>query len=221
MKRVIAGLFVTTLVFLASINPIIAQAPTTTASNPSPTKPQAVFATRAQERIDNMENRIDAKKEKIEERTASREAKLDARKQSIVDKIVGYANRLLERANRRIERLDNIWKKIEARMDKMKAAGKDLSSVNSLVADVQAKRQAAVLSISSAKTAVTALQGSNEPKTAFQTVKGQLETVLTAIKAYHQSILAVIRSLKGMSGANVTKTPTSSGTVTVTVTGTP
>lgn len=199
MKRILIPALAS-LIFTSASLPALAQTATpssnTTTSTPSGSR-KDVRATGAVVR---------------EERAATRAARLDARKQAIVDRILAHAKRMLERANRRIARLDAIWKRVVMRMDRLRASGKDLSSLDSLVTDVSTKRQKAVDAVIAAQATVDSLADSNEPKTAVTTFRTQFKAVIDALKAYHQAIVAVIRSLKGMSprtagGTTPTLTP--------------
>lgn len=212
MKRVITASALASAILAASSSLVLAQV----SASPSPgvtvrTTPAArgdIRLTGAVER----DQRLEERKDRMEDRAASRAAKLDARKQAMVDRIIAHAKRMLERAQRRIERLDAIWKRVVTRMDKIKASGKDLTSLDPLVTDVSTKRQKALDAVNAAQNTVDGLIGSNEPKPAVETFRSQFKSVIDALKGYHQSIIAVIRSLKGLGkGEGLTQTPTASG----------
>lgn len=222
MKRLFLSSASASTLLLFTVSGVLAQN-SATPSSPVAT-PRTLFTTKAVEREQKIENRM----EKRDERIASREAKLDARKQTIVDRILALARRMLERAHRRIERLDNIWARIESRIEKIKTSGKDVSSLDPLVSDVKTKHQAALDAITTAETKLQALVGTNDPKAAVAAFRDSFKTVKDAIKAYHQAIVAVIRKMKELvavspsrpvsaTGAVVTRTPTATGGAAVTV----
>ncbi len=198
---------------LVTYSPVWAE-DSTNASGSTMTKPREAGLTRAVERQENLKERMEERKDRIEDRAASRAAKLDERKQSIVNRILAHARKMLERAGWIMTRLDNIWKRVESRMDKLKAAGKDLSSLTNLVTDVKSKREQAQNSIASASTSLSALEGSNEPKTAVEAFRQAFSNVKTTLKNYHQAIVAVIRSLQGMSQEIKLSTPSATTSTT-------
>lgn len=165
--------------------------------------------TKFQERIENLQQKRQEIQQNVEEKVASRQARLDSRRQTIVNRILAHARRMLNRADNILARMDRIWAKVESRMTKFETEGKDLSGLTDLVTEVSAKRQEAVTAISSAQTALAALEGSNEPKSAVEAFRQNYKTLKDAFKAYHQAIVDVINSLKGMSaGVGQTPTPT-------------
>ena len=157
--------------------------------------------TKFQERIENLQQKRQEIQQNVEEKVASRQARLDSRRQAIVNRILAHARRMLNRADNILARMDRIWAKVESRINKFEAEGKDLSSLAELVKEVETKRQGAVEATSSAQSALAALEGSNEPKSAVEAFRQNYKTLKVAFKAYHQAIVDVINSLKGMSGA--------------------
>ena len=214
MKRILATTALASTLFATPTSFVLAQV----TASPSSSSPSAATTpgARRDARLTGTMERLERREERLDDRAASREAKLDARKQGIVDRIIASAKRMLERATRRVERLDAIWKRIVMRMDKIKANGKDLTSLDPLVADVSTKRQKALDTISTAQTTVDGLAGTNQPKTAIETFRTQFKSVIDALKGYQQSIVTLIRSLKGMGRAEgLTRSPTASQGATI------
>lgn len=149
---------------------------------------------------------------KLGEKRATRAARLDARRQVIVNRILAHARKMLNRADNMLVRMDRIWTKVESRMEKFKTAGKDFSSLNDLVIQVGTMRQAAITATTSAQTALSALEGSNDPKSAVVAFRQNFKDVKDAFKAYKRSIVDVINSLKGMSGV-IRQSPTPAASI--------
>lgn len=216
MKRILTSSCLS-FILLASAHPALAQVTATTTGT---TTSNTTTNTRGGQ-LRPFVGPTDAleRETKREERMASRAARLDERKQAIVERVLAMGRRMLKRATHHLQNLDHIWGRVQTRMDKMKTNGKDLSSLDSMVADVKTKQQAGSEAISSAQSALNSLEGTNEPKTAVQTFHDKYKTVIESLRAYHASIVTVIRSLKGMSGPETTKPPAATGAGSVT--GTP
>lgn len=122
-----------------------------------------------------------------------------AAKQQIVKRVATLASRMLDRANDSLLRLDGIWSRVQARIEKFKAAGKDVSSLAGFTQQVDAKRTAAADAISGARPTLNTIENSTSPKTSAKSFIDMFKKVKTAIKDYHQAINTVITNIKGMS----------------------
>lgn len=121
-------------------------------------------------------------------------------KQQIVTRVAALTNRMLDRANDALLRLDGIWARVLTRIDKFKAAGKDVSSLAGWIQQVQDKRKLAADAIEKAKFSLITIDISASPKNDVKSFINLFKEVKKALKDYHESIKTVITNIKGMSG---------------------
>lgn len=122
-------------------------------------------------------------------------------KQEIIARIALHTKEMLTRSNNALTRLDAIWERVKSRIEKFKTSGKDVTGIAGLIQQVDIKKQAASNAISSASASISKIESSSAPKTAAKNFVTSFRTVKKALKDYHQAILKVITSLKGMSAS--------------------
>ena len=138
-------------------------------------------------------------KERVEEKKASIEARLNEKQKAIATRILNHGKKMIERSNFVLSRLDNVWQRVQRRMEKMKAKGLDLSTTDPLIEEVNQKKQEAQQAMTSAQTKLSELEGSVNIKQAVTAFQENFKSVKEAIKAYHQAIINVIQALKNIS----------------------
>ncbi len=143
-----------------------------------------------------------------DEKKASREARLDEKKANIVSRIVTQANSFLERTNKIIARLDNIWMRVQTRITKLKDNEVDLSNSEEKIANVAIKKQTAQNAVLKAQNLLPNLESTSSPKSLVQEFRTSYTGVITAVKDYHQAIVAVIKDLQSLASTKkATATP--------------
>ncbi len=155
--------------------------------------------TRQAEVRDKIEERKITQTQRQDERKITQTEKREVRKEEIVQRMVKRGQMLTERWKKRLQRLDDIFTRIKARIDKFKAAGKDTSSLDGLVATAKSKHDAAAAAIDKAGTTISSLTGTDKPQDATKTFVDSAQAVERALKDYHASLVEIIRSMKGMS----------------------
>lgn len=140
-------------------------------------------------------DQIDARLTKIPERITDVVAKITGREEKKEDHqatLIERKQQALKIAEDKLKLLDDIWARVQSRIKKMQDSGIDVSGIQVKIKDVTTKRQAAADALSQAQAAILA---EATPGTPVQKPKVQRLKLVPALRAYHQSIVAVITSL--------------------------
>lgn len=139
--RKILPLLLITIVYLTPMYPIYAQ----TASGPAAIRP-AVMQKKIEDKIERLDDRMMALKEKMASRAGELRKKLDKFKDKNKAKRVENINTNLNTINERrsvqmqtaLERISQVLNKLKTRTEEAKDNGKDVTAINKAISDAQA-----------------------------------------------------------------------------------
>jgi len=151
--------------------------------------------------------KAEASKEAIRERAKERDelrkeqitgikGKLDEMRRRNITK---FFNNMMEKLAKVLLRLDKVAGKIETRLTKMKANGKDTANLETKVIAMKAEIEKVKTEIATTKSSLETILSSGTPKEEFAKVKEATNAIWTQIKNIHQSLVGIITEMKGMS----------------------
>lgn len=146
--------------------------------------------------------KAEAHKEKEKENKAEREAKKLAEQK---DRILKFWNKMSHRLSILIRDQQRLADRIEKRINKMAADGKDVTSFRAQLATARTAITEAQSALDNAKSLVADAIANNDAKTALKKVQDINKDVLAKIKVAHKDLVDLIKS---MSAATPTPTPT-------------
>jgi len=163
-----------------------------------PLRPTSI-PTRAQADV-KVEERKAEMEEKRDSVQAEREVKREERKIELTEKrkgrIMAYGEKMVERFNAAIGRLEKLAERIDSRIEKMEEKGVDLSESKALLEEAQTSIRTAKGSLDDAIGLIRTALDSDDPKTVFEEVRTILSSTKDSIKAAHQKLVEVIKSIK-------------------------
>lgn len=148
-------------------------------------------------------------KEKIENRIENIKQKEDRLKEERKGKVRQAAQIRWQVFNRVIQKSENLLDKLQIRIDRAKAAGKDVTAANTAMTDARAK-------LADAKTILEGIKDMTEKpvdKTAFTTIRSKFKAILEDLHVVRKDAAKIINSLKSFNSATssaVNKTATTS-----------
>ena len=160
---------------------------------------------RGEERENKEEFKREAEEKKEEVRKEKQERLSGARKQ----KIRSWWNRVQRRLSSLIERQYKIEDRIQDRIDRLNAAGRDVTKVQADLDSAKLKIDVAKTGLASASAGVEVIITTNTPKDAFANLHDLQKGVLAKVRDAHGALVKVLASTKGLS---VTSTPSPSAT---------
>lgn len=101
-----------------------------------------------------------------------------------------------------IDRLGRIADRIDSRTQKFEAKGADVTDAKAKLADARTQIDAAKIAFATAKADAETLKTSDDPKAAFETLRGDVKNVRDALKAAHVALVEAVKVLKGASTAH-------------------
>jgi hypothetical protein len=123
----------------------------------------------------------------------------DERRQEAEKQIAGHISKMTERFNAAVKRLDVLIMRLESRIAKVKAAGKDTSVADPLIADAKANITQAELDIAKIPGLVTtSLQASTTLVGKFNDLKNLSDTINKELRTAHKDLEKAIGALKGL-----------------------
>lgn len=181
--------------------------------------PAEKIRTELKERFASTTNRLLERKAEVKERIASsterkvekkveRKAEMEVRKASSTERRIErqqdiakrQAEHVIKTLTATIERLEKILARIESRIEKIKAEGKDVSLAEGFVVEVKAY-------LADAQVSLEALAfidlSADKAKENFERVRAAVAEVKIHLRAAHESLMKAIRALKGSNSAEV------------------
>jgi DNA repair exonuclease SbcCD ATPase subunit len=156
------------------------------------------------------DKRMDARDD-FKERKASAAAEF---KERLSERRKEHIKQWWARVNRRlsavIERLYKLADKIDGRLDRAEAAGKDVSEQRDDLTEARAKIDAAKQKLADATAEVESIIADGTPREAFAKLRELHKGVISSIREAHRALVAVLVSLRDLVGTptpSVTSTP--------------
>ncbi len=166
------------------------------------------FRGESKERKEEFKREVEQKKDEI--RTEKKEQFSDARK----ERIQSWWKRVHRRLSSLIERQYKIEGRIQERVDRLKAAGRDVTKIQADLDSAKLKIDAAKTGLASASASVEVIVTTNAPKEAFAELHTLQKGVLGKVREAHGALVKVLVSTKGLS---VTPSPSASASVSASV----
>ncbi|MEX2028087.1 MAG: hypothetical protein WD988_01130 [Candidatus Curtissbacteria bacterium] len=146
------------------------------------------FAAQREEKLQALKNRREELARKFQEKRAEL---LDRRYEKVVERI----EKITTARRQALERLDLISQKIQLRIDKLAAEGRDVSAMQSALDACQTTKSTASVSIDEAETGVSALDfNATNAKDLAQAQVSAIQSSNQALKSYHACLTNVIKS---------------------------
>ena len=137
-------------------------------------------------------------------------------------RIINLTANLSNREDATVRRLQNVSNRLVARLALIKAAGKDVHSAESHLADTASKLALAKSSLTTIDKAVTAFVGSSNPQESWVNLKTTYTTINATIRAAYEALKAAVTAAEAASvstqSSAVTATTTATSTTTTTAT---
>lgn len=147
---------------------------------------------RLQERGAAVREQVQQKREQVRERLAEK------RKQIIRD----HFNRMMKRFDAALERIKKIGERIQSRIERAKANGKDVASAQTALDRAKTSWQEAKSAVDGVKGKLESVLSADDPKAAFKDVQNLIEAARDKIKAAHAAMVDAITTLKGVGGGS-------------------
>ncbi|MEI7513551.1 MAG: hypothetical protein WCJ74_02945 [bacterium] len=161
---------------------------------------RASTTARIEDRLQNREGRIasttaklEAREEKRASSTALRMARLEEKFKTGVSNKIAKVN---DRLGDAIDRIVKIDTRLVAHIAKLKAKNIDTSASDALLVDAKAKLTTAEEKVSTLKTSLESMLGTNISTTTKNTIKAKTAEANTYVKAAHEAYVKVVESLK-------------------------
>ncbi len=145
---------------------------------------------------DEGKERVQAIKANVEERRADAKRRFEA---NVETRIKLHTAKVVNRMNAALDRLMGIGDRIDSRIEKLGAAGANVTEVKQLREESKVKLGEAKVKIAGLKAAIEAEISTSTPANpgeGMQRIKTVVKEAEESLKAAHRSIVAVIESLK-------------------------
>ncbi|MBI2454327.1 MAG: hypothetical protein HYV54_02015 [Parcubacteria group bacterium] len=152
--------------------------------------------TKIKERQSDVKAKVEDKKAKVEEKREALKRKLESAR---ADRVKKYVKRMADRFEAAVKRLDVLAQRIDARLVKIAAGGKNTDDYKKLLGEARTKIESAKTKLSEVRLALEAVADSEKPKEDFENAKAKLNEVKEAVKTAHAALVSVISSIKGAS----------------------
>lgn len=140
------------------------------------------------------------------------EAKLGQAKASVTEvrqaRIRQYLGVMEKRLTAALDRQDKMASRIGSRLDKLEAAGKDVAAQRAKLDEAKVDLTDARALLSELDDGVEAVFAADDPKTAFEEVRSQVQMIVDKIKEVHGIFVGIVTDIKGMSPVQTEATPT-------------
>lgn len=159
---------------------------------------------RIQERRENVIEKREEQKSNAQEKRENIQEKRQEAKQRLVEKrkqnIRAFFGRMAKRFEAALEREKKLGERIQSRLDKAKANGKDIVQAQAALDRAKTAWQEAKAVLENAKGKLEGMLASDDPKTAFDQIRSLVESARDKIKDAHAAYVDVIAALKGIGG---------------------
>jgi hypothetical protein len=134
-----------------------------------------------------------------------------------------HLNAAFDRATTTINNMTIVWTKLQTKIAEAKSKGQDVTTLNTLLTDMQNKLKDEKSLIASAQGELTGLSSSGYPnnKSTLEDARSKLQTVYQDLKTGYQDAIQIVHILKIDTDNKLSETPTQTPTGTLTPTPTP
>ena len=182
---------------------------------------------------DNIRDRLLQRKENVQERAEDRRENIQDRRENLQERrgvatstraevrerlaerrkefIRAFFHRMGQRFDAAIERMRKLGERIQSRIDKAAANGRDVTNAQAALDGARAHWQEARDSLAAARGRLESALSADDPKAAFQEVRELVAESRDQLKAVHAAFVDAITALKGLGrgagGGTATTTP--------------
>lgn len=156
---------------------------------------RANIASTTKERKDELKTRFEERRERI---AASAKERAKA-----------HMGRVVKRLEAAVERFLKLAERIASRIEKLSAAGIDMTKAKELLATAEAKIAEADRAVATLKSAIDAALAGENPREVFAEVKEKVRLAIEAVKEAHRALVAAIREVKAKGGVRADSAATS------------
>lgn len=133
------------------------------------------------------------KRAKVEEHMDERKAIISERAKERITNLAANVSNRMEAA---IARIQNVIDRVNTRIIKLEGAGLDVSEAQRIMASAQTSLDAAAAQIETIDVEVNAAVTAEDPRKAWQTVKAKYQSIRDQLRTAHSEIKAAIQALK-------------------------
>lgn len=153
---------------------------------------------------------IQDKREVFKEEAQKRREELKKRLgEKRAENIEWFFGNMAQKFENAVDRLEKFAGRIEGHLNKAKAKGKDVVSLENQLSLAREKITAAQNALEDAKTRYSQVAGSSDFKTSFKKVKELVKSVAEKVKEAHHALVEVVNSINGLGVEKpATTTPT-------------
>lgn len=156
------------------------------------------------ERSQKKEEELKQRAQKLEEKTEARTQKLEEAKARLAlrqkQKLARYADQMLKRLQAALDREKRLGDRIQSRIDKAKANGKNVAKAQAALDKAKSTWQEAAKLLDDVKAKAAAAGSAADAKAAFEEVKNQIADLARKLKEVHAAFVDATVALKGLGG---------------------
>ena len=188
MKKLLLSPILVLVISFFTVSVVFAETPRTATGGA-----HGNFGLDLRQRVDARLTQLQERKEELREKAASRAGEFREKRKGIVK---GFLTKALEKLTKVVARLDRIAEKIQARINKLKDKGVDVSSMQAGLDGCADSKTAALAAIDAAKLKVEAISDSGDRDGTAKAAHGVVKTAREAVFSYHKCLVGVLRQLK-------------------------
>jgi chromosome segregation ATPase len=178
-------------------------------TNPNATTSPKTLRGEIKDKRQEVRAEVEQKKGEIKTNLEQEREKIKSERIQFVNKQVGnLVEQMTKRFNAAVERLTKIADRIDSRIAKIKATGKDTSGAEASVADARAKINQAKTDIAKIPDLVNEGIATTTPKERFSGLRTLADTIRKELEGAQSSLTKALKTLRGLSPEhNATTTP--------------
>lgn len=157
------------------------------------------FQQKREERREGVEPKSEERREAATEQREAAKARLTAKREAAVR---AHLARMVKRFEAALERMKKFGERIQSRIEKARAKGKDVSKAQAALERTQAAWRDARAGVEDLKSRLDRSAGAGDARQALKDVRAAVDAGRDKIKAAHAAFVDVITTLKGLGGGS-------------------
>lgn len=160
---------------------------------------RATIRENVQQKKEQARDQIQQKREQVRELLAVKKKQVTEKRKQLIRE---HFTRMMKRFDAALERIKKIGERIQSRIDKARANGKDTANAQTALDRAKASWQEARSAVDGIKGKLEGVLSADDPKAAFKDVQNLIEAARDKIKAAHAAMVDAITALKGVGGGS-------------------